>query len=62
MSVRTFTRRFRDEVGVTPGQWLTAQRVAVANQLPEVSDLSVDLIADRAGFGGADSLRQPMLR
>ncbi|WP_376773286.1 AraC family transcriptional regulator [Streptosporangium album] len=27
MSVRTFSRRFRDEVGMTPGQWLTRQRV-----------------------------------
>ena len=27
MSVRTFTRRFREEAGVSPGQWLTQQRV-----------------------------------
>ncbi|MFF3691242.1 GlxA family transcriptional regulator [Streptomyces sp. NPDC002187] len=60
MSVRTFTRRFRDEAGVTPGQWLTAQRVEVAKQLLETSDLSIDLIADRAGFGSANSLRQHM--
>ncbi|MFD7611654.1 GlxA family transcriptional regulator [Streptomyces sp. NPDC059828] len=60
MSVRTFTRRFRDEAGVTPGQWLTAQRVEVAKQLLEASDLSIDLVADRAGFGSANSLRQHM--
>ncbi|MFI2457834.1 GlxA family transcriptional regulator [Streptomyces sp. NPDC019539] len=60
MSVRTFTRRFRDEAGVTPGQWLTAQRVEVAKQLLETSDLSIDLVADRAGFGSANSLRQHM--
>ncbi|WP_455351605.1 GlxA family transcriptional regulator [Streptomyces sp. SYSU K217416] len=58
MSVRTFTRRFRDEAGVTPGQWLTAQRVELAKQLLETSDLSIDHIADRAGFGSANSLRQ----
>ena len=27
MSVRTFTRRFRAETGMSPGQWLTQQRV-----------------------------------
>ncbi|MER5890698.1 helix-turn-helix domain-containing protein [Streptomyces sp. NPDC001941] len=60
MSVRTFTRRFRDETGMTPGQWLTAQRVELAKQLLETSDLSVDHVADRAGFGSGNSLRQHM--
>ncbi|MGW0464959.1 GlxA family transcriptional regulator [Streptomyces sp. NPDC003027] len=60
MSVRTFTRRFRDEAGTTPGQWLTAQRVEFAKQLLETSDLTVDHIADRTGFGSGNSLRQHM--
>ncbi|MFF7177845.1 helix-turn-helix domain-containing protein [Streptomyces sp. NPDC008121] len=60
MSVRTFTRRFRDEAGTTPGQWLTAQRLELAKQLLETSDLPVDHIADRAGFGSGNSLRQHM--
>ncbi|MFF3978429.1 GlxA family transcriptional regulator [Streptomyces sp. NPDC055808] len=58
MSVRTFTRRFREEVGLSPGQWLTQQRVEHARQLLESSDLSVDAIARAAGFGTATSLRQ----
>lgn len=48
MSLRTFTRRFRDEVGMTPVQWLTVQRLEVARQLLESSDLPVDLVAYRA--------------
>ncbi|MGW2558219.1 GlxA family transcriptional regulator [Streptomyces sp. NPDC001514] len=60
MSLRTFTRRFRDEVGMTPGRWLTAQRLELARQLLESSDLSIDLVAHRAGFGTANSLRQHM--
>ncbi|MEU2560293.1 helix-turn-helix domain-containing protein [Streptomyces longispororuber] len=60
MSLRTFTRRFRDEVGTTPGRWLTAQRIEVARHLLETSDLPVDLVAHRAGFGTANSLRQHM--
>ncbi|MFF8657970.1 GlxA family transcriptional regulator [Streptomyces huasconensis] len=58
MSVRTFTRRFREEVGISPGQWLTQQRVERARHLLESSDLSVDQVAREAGFGTAQSMRQ----
>ncbi|MER5771386.1 GlxA family transcriptional regulator [Streptomyces sp. NPDC001985] len=57
MSVRTFTRRFREEVGVSPGQWLTQQRVERARQLLESTELSVDQVARDAGFGTAQSMR-----
>ncbi|MFQ6392513.1 GlxA family transcriptional regulator [Nocardia sp. KC 131] len=60
MSVRTFTRKFRDEAGSTPGRWLTAQRLERARDLLENSDLSIDLVANRSGFGTANSLRQHM--
>ncbi|WP_405692977.1 GlxA family transcriptional regulator [Streptomyces sp. NBC_01185] len=58
MSVRTFTRRFREEVGVSPGQWLARQRVERARHLLESTDLSVDQVARGSGFGTATSLRQ----
>ncbi|MFF7858678.1 helix-turn-helix domain-containing protein [Streptomyces sp. NPDC007904] len=58
MSVRTFTRRFREEAGVSPGQWLTRQRVERARYLLESTDLSVDQVARDAGFGTAQSMRQ----
>ncbi|MFE9838661.1 GlxA family transcriptional regulator [Streptomyces sp. NPDC005551] len=58
MSVRTFTRRFREEAGISPGQWLTRQRVERARHLLESSDLSVDQVARDAGFGTAQSMRQ----
>jgi transcriptional regulator GlxA family with amidase domain len=58
MSVRTFTRRFREEVGMSPGQWLARQRVEHARQLLESSDVTVDEIARRCGFGTAASMRQ----
>jgi transcriptional regulator GlxA family with amidase domain len=57
MSVRTFTRRFREETGQTPGEWLTRQRVNLAAELLETSDLPVDRIADQAGLGSSASLR-----
>lgn len=60
MSVRTFSRRFRDEVGLTPLQWLTQQRVEHARRLLETTDWPVDRIAGEAGFGTAASLRHHM--
>ncbi|MGW0892769.1 GlxA family transcriptional regulator [Saccharopolyspora sp. NPDC002578] len=58
MSVRTFTRRFRDETGLSPVQWLTGQRVERARQLLEETDLPVDQVAADSGFGTAASMRQ----
>ncbi|MFE4583516.1 helix-turn-helix domain-containing protein [Streptomyces chartreusis] len=58
MSVRTFTRRFRAETGVSPAEWLLHQRIERARHLLETSRLSVDAIAYTAGFGTSSSLRK----
>lgn len=58
MSLRTFARRFQDEVGLSPGRWLIQQRVARARHLLESSDLPVDQIAGHVGFATGASLRQ----
>ncbi|MFJ9722212.1 GlxA family transcriptional regulator [Streptomyces sp. NPDC101209] len=58
MSLRTFARRFNDEVGMSPGRWIVQQRVARARHLLESSDLSVDQIAGHVGFATGASLRQ----
>ncbi|GIE29025.1 AraC family transcriptional regulator [Actinoplanes italicus] len=58
MSVRTFTRRFRDETGLSPRQWLLRQRVEHARILLESTDLAVDAVARRSGLGSATALRQ----
>ncbi|MGW4483626.1 GlxA family transcriptional regulator [Amycolatopsis sp. NPDC004368] len=58
MSVRTFTRRFREEVGISALQWLTQQRVERARRLLEETDRPIDRIATDCGFGTAASLRQ----
>ncbi|GAA4479156.1 helix-turn-helix domain-containing protein [Rhodococcus olei] len=60
MSVRTFTRRFGEEVGTTPARWLITRRVDRARQLLETTDLPVDAVAADVGFGTATSLRQHM--
>jgi transcriptional regulator GlxA family with amidase domain len=58
MSVRTFTRHFRDETGLSPAQWLLRHRTDRARELLEASDLSVARIARDTGFGSAAALRQ----
>nr|WP_097319440.1 helix-turn-helix domain-containing protein [Actinoplanes atraurantiacus] len=58
MSVRTFTRRFREETGTSPRQWLLQQRVTHAQMLLESTDLGVDTVARRSGLGSATALRQ----
>jgi transcriptional regulator GlxA family with amidase domain len=58
MSRRSFTRKFREEVGQSPTQWLICQRIEHARHLLEATDLTVDQIARRSGLGTAVSLRQ----
>ncbi|WP_411147761.1 GlxA family transcriptional regulator [Streptomyces sp. A30] len=58
MSLRTFARRFNEEVGLSPGRWLIQQRLSRARHLLEASDLSVDQIAGQVGFATGASLRQ----
>jgi len=62
MSKRTFTRRFRDEVGLSPLQWLNQQRLDRARHLLETTELPVDRIAEQAGFGTGGSLRLHLQR
>lgn len=62
MSPRTFARRFAAETGTTPGRWLTAQRVLLAQDLLERSDLPVEDVAHRCGFGSAALLRHHFQR
>jgi len=62
VSPRTFARRFREETGTTPLQWLLGQRVLESRRLLEESDLPVEAIAWRCGFGTAASLRDHFRR
>ena len=62
VSPATFARRFREETGTTPLQWLLTQRVLEARRLLEESDLPVEDLAWRCGFGTAASLREHFRR
>jgi AraC family transcriptional activator FtrA len=62
MAPRTFARRFRAETGTTPHDWITTQRVLLARRLLEDTDLGVDAVASRSGFGDAAALRHHFTR
>ena len=62
MSPRTFARRFRASTGTTPLQWLLQQRVLAARRMLESTDLPVDHVAGRCGFGAASTLRMHFRR
>ena len=62
MSTRTFARRFVEETGTTPMQWITDQRVLYARRLLEETDLDIDWIAGQSGFGTATLLRHHFRR
>ncbi|MEU0392228.1 helix-turn-helix domain-containing protein [Streptomyces sp. NPDC006208] len=62
MSGRTFSRRFREQLGTTPLQWLLRTRVRRAQYLLENTDHSVERIAQQAGFGSPTAFRERFRR
>ena len=61
-SVRTLNRRFREQTGTTPLQWLLRARVCRAQSLLETTRHSVESVATRAGFGSATAFREHFQR
>ncbi|WP_328325382.1 MULTISPECIES: GlxA family transcriptional regulator [unclassified Streptomyces] len=62
VSIRTLSRRFLAETGVSPLQWLLHQRIERARELLETTKLPMDQVAAASGLGTADSLRQHLSR
>ncbi|MFE5086001.1 GlxA family transcriptional regulator [Streptomyces mirabilis] len=59
-SVRTLTRRFHAETGLSPLQWLLHRRIDRAKELLETTELPMNQVAQNSGLGSADSLRKHM--
>ncbi|MGW5132758.1 GlxA family transcriptional regulator, partial [Streptomyces sp. NPDC004135] len=57
VSARTFSRRFVEETGYTPMQWVMRARIDLARELLERSERSVEQIADDVGLGTGANLR-----
>jgi transcriptional regulator GlxA family with amidase domain len=57
MSTRTLSRRFREQTGTTPLQWLNRARLRKAQCLLETTGHSVEWIASHVGFGSSTTFR-----
>ncbi|MFG3657277.1 GlxA family transcriptional regulator [Streptomyces sp. NPDC047706] len=62
MSTRTLNRRFREQTGTTPSQWLHRARVRRAQYLLETTSYPVERIAAQAGFGSPTAFRERFRR
>ncbi|MFD7445674.1 GlxA family transcriptional regulator [Streptomyces sp. NPDC059909] len=62
MSKRSFARRFTAATGTTPHAWLRSLRLSSAEELLETTDLPVQEIAHRVGYGSAAVLREQFVR
>ncbi|NGO69848.1 GlxA family transcriptional regulator [Streptomyces boncukensis] len=62
MSERTFSRRFREQTGTTPLQWLLRARIRRAQYLLERSDHAVERVAELSGFGSPTAFRERFKR
>jgi transcriptional regulator GlxA family with amidase domain len=56
-SPRTLSRRFKEQLGTTPMQWLAEARVRNAQGLLETTKLSVEEVATAVGFEGPSTFR-----
>jgi transcriptional regulator GlxA family with amidase domain len=57
MSERSFIRHFKAATGTSPLDWVLGQRIRLAQRLLETTDLPLELVAERAGFGSAVTMR-----
>jgi transcriptional regulator GlxA family with amidase domain len=62
MSVRNFTRCFRQQVGVSPARYVETARVEAARRRLVESQDGLDRVAESCGFGSAEVLRRTFLR
>jgi transcriptional regulator GlxA family with amidase domain len=62
MSPRHFTRVFTDEVGEAPGAYVERVRTEAARRQLEQTDDTVMTIANRCGFGTAETMRRNFIR
>ncbi|GAB3954954.1 GlxA family transcriptional regulator [Streptomyces sparsus] len=61
-STRTLIRRFREQTGTTPLQWLHRARVRQAQHLLETTEHPVERIAAQVGFGSPTAFRDRFKR
>ncbi len=58
MSTRTLNRRFQEQIGTTPLQWLHHARLRQAQFLLETTDHSIERVAGQVGFNAVTTFRE----
>lgn len=61
-SIRTLTRRFHQETGQAPMEWVTGVRIRHAQELLETTDHSIERIARQVGFSSPSTFREQFRR
>jgi len=61
-AVRHFSRVFTYEVGESPGRYVERVRLEAARRELETTGDTLDAIADRCGFGTAETMRRSFRR
>lgn len=62
MSERNFSRSFSREMGVSPQQFIDQTRLEAARRWLAASSASLDIVARKAGFSGAEHMAQAFRR
>ena len=62
MSERSFSRRYLEATGLTPGRAVEQLRVEAARQMLSETRLPVKRVAQRCGFGSEETMRRSFLR
>ncbi len=62
MSERNFTRLFRAETGRTPAAYVESARIEAARRLLESTQVPLDAVARRCGFGTVETLHRSFKR
>jgi len=61
-SQRTLNRRFQEQLGISPAQWLVRARVRRGQELLESTSLSIEQIVSKVGLGSSAVFRAQFVR
>lgn len=62
LSPRHFTRLFKAEIGESPARYVERVRTEAARSLLETESIGLEQVAERSGFGSAETLRRAFHR
>ncbi len=57
VSPRTLQRRFQEQTGLSPKNWLVRERIDCARELLETTDMQIENIGETTGLGAPETVR-----